>query len=517
MIFPALINNRKKLFKFFVIVKTYLFISLLTVLRLNAQQVSPLQDSLYSDNLKETRYMHVYLPKDYKAGETFDVLYVLDAADNEDMAVSVAQMASEHQLIPHLIIVCIPNKWLKSVRISSRERDFEPTWQEGFPISGGADKFIAFLKNELLPYFAQKYGRSGKKLLFGHSLSGLFTLYTLLSNSDIFDFYIASDPSLWWDDGYVNKMAENQIETLTSSKHYLYMAGRSGEMYATQGLLQMEIILQKNAPLTLKWASKAYENEHHGSVSIKTLYDGLKFYYFGYLPWLLEYYPMNGILLPGKPVNVMTYFTFLDYQPGVRYTSDGTDPNTTSPKLEWGITINPGAELRIKLFSTTGIYDKEVSGHFAIGKLFPAEDKPITAKPGGMRYTYNDGTEDNRQLKSGIADKEFSISNFSDTAKFTCQMEGYLEIQKTGYYTFVLNSDQSAQLFINNHLLIEVQSGLQSFVLPLEKGFHPIRLNYQHELGKPTLDLSYVNSAIPGDGGFYKIPISIPLTVLYSE
>ena len=115
MIFSALNINRKKLFKFFVIVKTYLFISLLTVLRLNAQQVSPLQDSLYSDNLKETRYIHVYLPKDYKAGETYDVLYVLDAADNEDMAVQVVQMASEHQLIPHLIIVCIPNKWLKSL------------------------------------------------------------------------------------------------------------------------------------------------------------------------------------------------------------------------------------------------------------------------------------------------------------------------------------------------------------------------------------------------------------------
>ena len=34
----------------------------------------------------------------------------------------------------------------------------------------------------------------------GHSLGGLFSLYALLSAPETFNRYVASSPSLWWDD-----------------------------------------------------------------------------------------------------------------------------------------------------------------------------------------------------------------------------------------------------------------------------------------------------------------------------
>ena len=80
------------------------------------------------------------------------MLYILDAADNEDIAAPISAMTAERHLIPGMIVVCLPNRWLSDVKISSRERDFEPSHAEGFPISGGADRFMAFLHDELLPY-----------------------------------------------------------------------------------------------------------------------------------------------------------------------------------------------------------------------------------------------------------------------------------------------------------------------------------------------------------------------------
>ena len=499
-----------------------LFLSFIICSILNhadAQVSSIVHDSIDSKILNERRFFRVYLPKDYTQGKVYDVLYILDAADNEDMAAPVVTMATERQLIPSLITVCISNRWLSDVRISSRERDFEPTKEEGFPIAGAADNFINFLQNELVPHITSTYSGKGKKLIFGHSLSGLFTIYTLLTQPNAFDFYMSSDPSLWWDDSYVNKIAALHLANLPVGNIYLYMAGRSGEMYHTQGLSDMENILKRKAPQNLKWMSVPYENEHHGSVTINSLYDGLKYYYFGYLLWLLEYYPMNGILLPGKPVNVMTYFTFLGYNSGigVRYTTNGTTPISTSKKLDWGITINPGTQLRIKLFSTTGLYDKEVKGNFSIGKIFTAQQKPVNIKSGGLHFTFYEEANTNLPVSEGIADSNLYVTAFSDTAKFVCNYDGYIQIKQTGYYTFLLNSDQNAKLSIDKKLLMESEANLQSFVLPLEQGFHHIHLSYTHEAGKPFLELTYVPSAIPGDGGIYKIPIKIPGKFLYGE
>ena len=37
--------------------------------------------------------------------------------------------------------------------------------------------------------------------LYGFSMGGLFTVYTMLHHPDLFQRYIAGSPSLWWNDG----------------------------------------------------------------------------------------------------------------------------------------------------------------------------------------------------------------------------------------------------------------------------------------------------------------------------
>src|SRR5437868_13326660 len=68
----------------------------------DAQVSSIVHDSIDSKVLNEKRFFRVYLPKDYTSGKIYDVLYLLDAADNEDMSALVVMMATERQLIPSL-------------------------------------------------------------------------------------------------------------------------------------------------------------------------------------------------------------------------------------------------------------------------------------------------------------------------------------------------------------------------------------------------------------------------------
>ncbi|MNE26510.1 Ferri-bacillibactin esterase BesA [compost metagenome] len=68
-----------------------------------------------------------------------------------------------------------------------------------WPVNGGADAFLDFIEQELMPLIGRRYNVDhSRAALFGHSLGGFFTLYTLIRRGGLFSTYIAGSPSLWW-------------------------------------------------------------------------------------------------------------------------------------------------------------------------------------------------------------------------------------------------------------------------------------------------------------------------------
>ena len=67
--------------------------------------------------------------------------------------------------------------------------------------NGGADAFLAFLTGTLMPEIEARYPQTdgGARILYGHSLGGLFGAHALLTRPDSFSAFIISSPSLWWD------------------------------------------------------------------------------------------------------------------------------------------------------------------------------------------------------------------------------------------------------------------------------------------------------------------------------
>jgi len=226
--------------------------------------------NLKSNALNEDRYIYVYTPVGYNtAQDRYPVLYVLDGDDNFFFSIAVANFLSRNGLIPRTIVIGIPN--------TNRMRDFTPSVDDQTPNSGGADKFLKFLEEELIPYIDQNYRTHPFRTLYGHSLCGMFSIYTLFTKPNMFNAHIAVSPYLQHDNEFVIKQVESVLEKQSVFNNYLFITVGNEPNYFNS--LDKMCKLLKNHAEQLQWIYYKKENEDHGSVPLKSLYDGLEFIY----------------------------------------------------------------------------------------------------------------------------------------------------------------------------------------------------------------------------------------------
>lgn len=146
-------------------------------------------------------------------GASVPVLYVLDADVGFALAAEVARLRGIMGMLPTATVVGIGYGVGFAEFAKLRTADLTP------PLSaagrdalgsmssfigdqdGGADAFLAFLTDTLAPEIGRRYPEASAtdRILFGHSLGGLFTAYALLNRPDAFTTFLINSPSLWWD------------------------------------------------------------------------------------------------------------------------------------------------------------------------------------------------------------------------------------------------------------------------------------------------------------------------------
>ena len=342
-----------------------------------AQNLPGKKDSLQSDILKEMRYFQVVLPGNYdpSSPEKYDVIYVLDGEGNTKLVESIQQFINGEGFMPHTMIVGIFN--------TDRNRDLTPSREPEYPTSGGADKFLGFLKYELVPYINATYPSSGNNILFGHSFGALLVIYALLHEPQIFNSYIAADPSLWWGNGNMEGVAKEKLPALSGMSITLFISGREGEGLQEMRIMPMDTILKKWAPAGLSWKLETYANETHGTVRLKSIYDGLKFSYSGYNIKPFVVHPMGGIVLPGVPYKIW----YFDDIAGIHYTTNGTLPTLASATMQHEISLPGPAVFSMKRFTNLGRYDKSIKIEYKSGKLLPPEPRQKSLSREGFNFS----------------------------------------------------------------------------------------------------------------------------------
>ena len=237
------------------------------------------------------------------------------------------------------------------------------------------------------------------------------------------------------------------------------------------------------------------------SVRLKGIYDGLKYSFDGYNSnKLVEFHPMNGSLLEGMPAPVFLNGSF----PNVYYTTDGSDPDTSSEKAPQMIEITAPARLTVKWIGKNAKYITASRGNFVLSEVWPALQNISNIESGGMRFSYYEGkwnvlpdfTHINA-IKTGIADGSFTLENLPASSNFGCVFEGFINIEVAGYYIFALSSSDGSKFILGDHEIIN-NDGLhgsdfyKSFIAPLQIGFYPVRIEYFKSEGNPHLDCIYV-------------------------
>jgi hypothetical protein len=99
----------------------------------------------------------------------------------------------------------------------------------------------------------------------GESLAGLFVMETFLLEPDIFDTYIAFDPSLWWNAQKLVVDSAQRLRTRTKLEKTLYFAS-SDEKGIAEITQRLADILAKNAPAGLHWHYEKMSKEKHSTI-----------------------------------------------------------------------------------------------------------------------------------------------------------------------------------------------------------------------------------------------------------
>jgi predicted alpha/beta superfamily hydrolase len=225
--------------------------------------------------LGERRVINVYVPPDYaKSAERYPVLYMPDGGLGEDFphVVGSVDVSIKNAVIRPVIVVGVEN--------TERRRDLVPPTtlaeeQKIAPHAGGADKFRAFLREELKPLIASRYRVTDESAIIGESFAGLFVLETFLVEPTLFDGYISVDPSVWWNEQALVRGANPQLAWWSAGAKQLYIA--TADYKETQDAVAMLLTaLRINAPAGVTWTYEPMPDEHHGTIFPRAALRGIR-------------------------------------------------------------------------------------------------------------------------------------------------------------------------------------------------------------------------------------------------
>jgi predicted alpha/beta superfamily hydrolase len=257
--------------------------------------------SLQSAILNEKRTIQIALPSSYSANHKYTrypVLYLLDGQmffETVTGAVGyLSRDASPH--IPEMIVVGIPSQ--------ERVRDSSPTHslkgplgksESVYEVSGGADRFLRFLTDELVPYIDRTYSTSGHRVLVGYSFTGLTVMHALFTQPRSFHAYLAIDPSWWWDDYVLEREARTFIAGASVERTDVFVTTTTNnpppEFFPRLRYVDTLAGMLEATPVRgLRFGMKIYDDETHHSVALRSVYDGLSHIFHGFAPSLDSLY-----------------------------------------------------------------------------------------------------------------------------------------------------------------------------------------------------------------------------------
>lgn len=241
----------------------------------NTALISVDKITLHSDILGEERAISVHLPNNYDySEEEYAVLYVFDSPSNLTPVIGlIDHLESSYQSVPNMIIVGIENTYRNRDLINTQRDDFQ------YSEDGGADKYSAHLKEELIPYVDSLYRTQDFRLLYGHSLSASFGAYFMAKESELIDVCFSVDPAFWADTTMLTDFIQEVNDSTLNDNYFYFSHSKAGDMRMISANFTLLKELETNHSDKINWDFQYYQEEDHLSIRLRSLYDGLESYF----------------------------------------------------------------------------------------------------------------------------------------------------------------------------------------------------------------------------------------------
>jgi predicted alpha/beta superfamily hydrolase len=115
-----------------------------------------------------------------------------------------------------------------------------------------------------MPVITARYPTTGETAIMGDSLAGLFVVETLFTDPDMFDTYIAIDPSVWWNNADLVTRSGPLLPATASRQKILYLASSSDD--TPEFTRKLAERLQKESSATLKCWFEPMKQEKHATI-----------------------------------------------------------------------------------------------------------------------------------------------------------------------------------------------------------------------------------------------------------
>ncbi|MDD4491884.1 MAG: alpha/beta hydrolase-fold protein [Bacteroidales bacterium] len=219
----------------------------------------------------EVTYL-VHLPDGYENSQKdYPVIYMMNGQSVTAFANASATLDNlSNERIPDMILIGISNTGVAGRYWSCPD--------DSGNVKGG-DSFSNFLREELIPEITRDYRTNDYKILFGQSNSGLFVIYSLLIQPDLFNAYIVASPMFGWCPQFYLDKAKAFLSNNSSLNKKLYVSyGDLDYIEVLRHINDFKEVL-KQSPSGFMWNLELVENAGH--VPFVTLNNGLLNFFSG--------------------------------------------------------------------------------------------------------------------------------------------------------------------------------------------------------------------------------------------
>jgi predicted alpha/beta superfamily hydrolase len=209
---------------------------------------------IHSKILDEDRTLLVNLPRGYEATAIgYPVIYILYGGQVRNYfaeALHITTLLSTTRM-PPVILVGIAN--------TERYRDYLPFDREGNP--AGADRFLRFMVEELMPFVEANYRTADFRILVGPQAGGTFGLYTLTERPETFDAYILNNPFRYLvQRDYLIEKVKTFLAGKETLDHFLYVIAEDSDFAeALEYMPRLEEVVSAEAPAEFEWKLEVVE------------------------------------------------------------------------------------------------------------------------------------------------------------------------------------------------------------------------------------------------------------------